>query len=132
MLFYLNFVVVLLWETMTFRWIIRGPHNGDPMGITLLKSETKQFAKQTSEPWKTLVNIRNDLYYTKSCKLWCLEDKRYIWTKIYIIIGYWALSTLSTQYTFDNYSINNNLNNLELILPKMLKTPGWKQKLGCL
>ena len=40
----------------------------------------------------------NDLYYTKSCKLWCFEDKRYIWIKIYIIIGYWALSTLSTQY----------------------------------
>ena len=30
-------VVVLLWETMTFCWIIWGPHNGDLMGITLLK-----------------------------------------------------------------------------------------------
>ena len=36
----------------------------------------------------------------------------------------WVLSAMSTQNTFDNYSINNNLNNLELILPKMLKTPG--------
>ena len=30
-------VVFLLWETMTFYSIIWGPHNGDPMGITLLK-----------------------------------------------------------------------------------------------
>ena len=34
----------------------------------------------------------NDLYYTKSCKWWCLEDKRYVWIKIDIIIGYWVLS----------------------------------------
>ena len=40
--------------------------------------------------------------------------------------------TMSTQYTFAKYSINNSLNNFKLILPKMLKTPGWKQKLGCL
>ena len=33
-----EFVVVLLWETMTFYWVIWGPHSGDPMGITLLKS----------------------------------------------------------------------------------------------
>ena len=65
----------------------------------------------------------NDLYYTKSYKWWCLEDKRYVWIKIDIIIGYSPLSTLSTQYTFENYSINNNLKNLELILPKILKTP---------
>ena len=32
-------------------------------------TETKQFAKQTSGPWKTLVNIMNGLYCTKSCKL---------------------------------------------------------------
>ena len=44
----------------------------------------------------------------------------------------WVLSAMSTQNTFDNYSINNNLNNLELILPKMLKTPALKQKLACL
>ena len=32
-----EFVVVLLWKTMTFYWIVWGPHNGGPMGITLLK-----------------------------------------------------------------------------------------------
>ena len=31
-----EFVVALLSETMTFYWIIWGPHNGDPMVITLL------------------------------------------------------------------------------------------------
>ena len=95
-------------------------------------TKTKQFAKQSSGPRKTLVNIMNDLYYTKTCEWWCLESKRYVWIKINIIIGYWAFITLSTWYTFNNYSINNNLNNLELIFPKMLKTLGWKQKLGCL
>ena len=33
-----EFVVVLLWETMTLYWIIWRPHHGDPMGITILKS----------------------------------------------------------------------------------------------
>ena len=32
-----EFVVVLLLESMTFYWIMWGPHNVDPMGITLLK-----------------------------------------------------------------------------------------------
>ena len=32
-----EFAVVLLWETMTFYLIIWGPHNGDPVGIALLK-----------------------------------------------------------------------------------------------
>ena len=31
-----EFVVVLLWETMTFYWIIWVTHTGNPMGITLL------------------------------------------------------------------------------------------------
>ena len=30
-------VVFLLWEAMTFYWIMWGLHNGDPMGITLFK-----------------------------------------------------------------------------------------------
>ena len=30
-------VVFLLCQTMRFYWIIWGPHNGDPIGITLLK-----------------------------------------------------------------------------------------------
>ena len=36
-----EFVVVLLWEIMVFSWIIWGPHNGNPMGITLLKFFTE-------------------------------------------------------------------------------------------
>ena len=35
----LELVVVLLWETMTFYWIIWERHNGDPMGISLVKSK---------------------------------------------------------------------------------------------
>ena len=38
-----EFVVVLLWESMTFYWIKWRPHNGDPMGITLLKYYTTHF-----------------------------------------------------------------------------------------
>ena len=37
----LEFVVVLLWETMTFYWIIWRPQNGDPMRITLLNFNEK-------------------------------------------------------------------------------------------
>ena len=33
-----EFVVVLLWEARTFYRIMWAPHNGDHMGITLLKS----------------------------------------------------------------------------------------------
>ena len=35
-----EFAVVLLLESMAFYWIMWGPHNGGPMGITLLKSLT--------------------------------------------------------------------------------------------
>ena len=90
-------------------------------------TEAKQFAKQTTGSWKTLVNIRNHLYYPESCKL-CFEDKRYIWTKTYIIIGYRALSTEYSVYIrqlFDKQQLS-----FELILLKILKNPGWKQKLG--
>ena len=41
-----EFAVVLLWETMTFYWIMWGPRNGDPMGITLLKWEQLLFLLQ--------------------------------------------------------------------------------------
>ena len=61
------------------------------------RPETKQFAKQTSGPWKTLFNIMNDLFYTKICKIWCFGGQKAHLNKNQY--NNWVLSTQHAEYS---------------------------------
>ena len=63
-----KFIVVLLWESKKFYWIMCGPHNRDPMGITLLKCylmEQKHFIKVSF-----ISNIHTGENVFCSCYFW--------------------------------------------------------------
>ena len=42
---------------MTFYWIILGPHNGDPLGITLLKSLSEH---ETNSYFKDVITVNKE------------------------------------------------------------------------
>ena len=77
-------VVALLWETMTFYWIIWGPHNGDPTGITLLKYNIL-YASSILYLYSLLKHISVEVHYRNcfSCRKiisYMSDIKRYLFT----------------------------------------------------
>ena len=67
-----EFDVTLLWETMTFYWIILGPHNGDPLRMTLLKSLSEH---KTNSSFKDVITVNKE-----ASSLW-IERVTTTWTQ---------------------------------------------------
>ena len=58
-----EFIIVLLWESKKFYWIMWGPHNGDPIGITLFKFVKHNPLEVFCEKG-VLKNLKNSLEHT--------------------------------------------------------------------